>query len=245
MIISLIVSPIGTSARPAFLILPASANTLVPFDFSLPIAANASPPFTIIQATLAYVSTLLIFVGFCQYPFCAGKGGFSLGIPLSPSSEAISAVSSPQTNAPAPALILISKSYPDSKMFLPRKPFSLACSIAISSRLIASGYSARQYMIPSVAPIAKPPIIIPSRTECGSPSRTALSMNAPGSPSSALHTMYFSSAALFLAAFHLNHVGKPAPPRPLSPETLIISITSSAVIDVTTFLVASYPPTEM
>ena len=40
--------------------------------------------------------------------------------------EIISAVDSPHTNAPAPALMSISKSKPDPNMFFPRNPFSLA-----------------------------------------------------------------------------------------------------------------------
>ena len=99
------VMPIGTSTRPPFLILPASANTLVPLEASVPNLPNAAPPLKIIQGTFASVSTLLMSVGFCQKPFAAGNGGFRRGIPLSPSRDAISAVSSPHTNAPAPALM--------------------------------------------------------------------------------------------------------------------------------------------
>ena len=84
-------------------------------------------------------------------------------------------------------------------------------------------------------------MIIPSSSECGSPSRTDLSMNAPGSPSSALHTRYFSFPGLCFAAFHLNQVGKPAPPLPLSPDIFISSITSSGVIEESTFSIALYP----
>ena len=36
-----------------------------------------------------------------------------------------------------------------------------------------------------------PPMAIPSRIKCGSPSKMSLSLNVPGSPSSALHIMYF------------------------------------------------------
>ena len=99
------VMPIGTSTRPPFLILPASANTLVPLEASVPNLPNAAPPLKMIQGTFASVSTLLMSVGFCQKPFAAGNGGFRRGIPLSPSRDAISAVSSPHTNAPAPALM--------------------------------------------------------------------------------------------------------------------------------------------
>ena len=55
---------------------------------------------------------------------------------------------------------------------------------------------------------------------CGSPSSTLRSMKAPGSPSSALHTTYLSSPTASRVNFHFRHVGKPAPPRPRSPETL-------------------------
>ncbi len=57
------VSPIGISTRPPRRILPVRANTLVPFEFSVPIAANFAPPFRMIQATLAKVSTLLMLEG--------------------------------------------------------------------------------------------------------------------------------------------------------------------------------------
>ena len=51
--ISRSVVPIGTSTRPVLLILPPSANTLVPFDFSVPIEANHSQPLLMICGTLA------------------------------------------------------------------------------------------------------------------------------------------------------------------------------------------------
>ena len=72
---------------------------------------------------------------------------------------------------------------------------------------------------------------IASRTACGSPSRMERSMNAPGSPSSALQQTYLSSGSALLTAqnFHFWPVGKPAPPRPRRPAFLMISITSSGV----------------
>ena len=54
-------------------------------------------------------------------------------------------------------------------------------------------------------------------------------MNAPGSPSSALQMMYFSSLSLALANFHLTPVGKPAPPRPRMPESVTCSMIHSGV----------------
>ena len=72
---------------PTLLILPARANTLVPFDFSVPILANHFAPLSIIAGIAAKVSTLLTFVGFPSYPASAGKGGLTVGSPRSPSIE--------------------------------------------------------------------------------------------------------------------------------------------------------------
>ena len=65
-----------------------------------------------IQGTLAQVSTLLMLVGLPHRPETAGNGGRVRGMPRLPSMEAMSAVSSPQTKAPAPSLILRWKSQP-------------------------------------------------------------------------------------------------------------------------------------
>ncbi len=105
---------------------PPKLNTLVPFDFSVPIFANSSAPPNRIAGIFAKVSTLLIIVGLPQSPFAAGNGGLLRDIPRPPSIEAINAVSSPQTNAPAPRRISISKLNPDPKMFSPIKPSSFA-----------------------------------------------------------------------------------------------------------------------
>ena len=72
-------------------------------------------------ATLYQVSTLLMLVGYPHRPFCAGNGGRGRGRPAWPSSEAISAVSSPQTKAPAPSTISILKLKPRPRMSSPRK----------------------------------------------------------------------------------------------------------------------------
>ena len=103
--ISLNVVPIGTSIKPVLFTSPVRANVFVPLEVSVPIELNQSAPFKMITGTLARVSTLLINVGLPNRPLFAGNGGFGLGIPLSPSIDAIRAVSSPQTNAPAPSLI--------------------------------------------------------------------------------------------------------------------------------------------
>ena len=54
-----------------------------------------------------------------------------------------------------------------------------------------------------------------------------LSMNAPGSPSSPLHTTYLSVTGCFATSAHFLPVGKPAPPRPLSPD---FNISSNPII---------------
>ena len=82
-------------------------------------------------------------VGHPNNPFTAGNGGRGCGSPLFPSIEVRRAVSSPQTNAPAPSLKSISKLKPVPNMSLPIRPYSLACFSAISSLLTAIGYSAR------------------------------------------------------------------------------------------------------
>jgi len=95
--------PIGTSIRPVLLILPVRAKIAVPGDFSGPMALNQSAPRSRIWGDMAYDLTLLTFDGFAQSPATAGNGGRGRGSPRLPSMEAINAVSSPQTNAPAPS----------------------------------------------------------------------------------------------------------------------------------------------
>ena len=64
--------------------------------------AYHSPPLRMMGAILANVSTLLMRVGCPNSPSIAGYGGRGRGVPRLPSTDAINAVSSPQTNAPAP-----------------------------------------------------------------------------------------------------------------------------------------------
>ena len=90
------------------MILPAKANTFVPFDFSVPTLAKFSAPSKKITGILAKVSTLLTIVGFPNNPDSAGNGGLTTGSPRLPSIDEINAVSSPHTKAPAPYLIWMS-----------------------------------------------------------------------------------------------------------------------------------------
>ena len=63
-----------------------------------------SAPSRMMWETFAMVSTLLTMVGFWNKPDTEGNGGRGRGMPRRPSTEAMSAVSSPQTKAPAPFL---------------------------------------------------------------------------------------------------------------------------------------------
>src|SRR5450830_346106 len=56
---------------------------------------------------------------------------------------AMRAVSSPQTNAPAPSLMCTSKAKPEPRMSSPSRPRSRACTRAACRRATAKGYSAR------------------------------------------------------------------------------------------------------
>ena len=67
-------SPIGTSTRPVFLILPTREKIFVPLLFSVPNCVNQSAPLLMISGTLAQVSTLLRLVGLSQSPLTAVIG---------------------------------------------------------------------------------------------------------------------------------------------------------------------------
>ena len=102
--------------------LPERAKTFVPLLEAVPTDANQAAPCMTMPGTLARVSTLLMTVGLPNSPLTAGYGGRGLGIPRRPSMLWMSAVSSPQTNAPAPCLTTMSREKPESRMFGPRRP---------------------------------------------------------------------------------------------------------------------------
>ena len=66
-------------------------------------------------------------------------------MPRPPSMLARIAVSSPQTKAPAPILMVMSKSTSVPRMLRPSSPAARHWRMASLRRSIASGYSARQY----------------------------------------------------------------------------------------------------
>ena len=137
------VVPIGTSISPPRRIFPARAKTLVPLLLAVPNAANFSAPCRTIQGARASVSTLLISVGLPHRPDSAGKGGRRRGNPRRPSTDEIRAVSSPQTNAPAPSTTLSrsGKSAPSKRA--PSQPRFSISAMAARTRRTASGYSWR------------------------------------------------------------------------------------------------------
>ncbi|MPN39609.1 hypothetical protein SDC9_187137 [bioreactor metagenome] len=140
---SLSVVPIGTSMSPVLTMLPVSAKAFVPGLFSGPMDLYQSAPRVMISGTLAKVSTLLSTVGLSNRPCSTVRGGFTRGMPRLPSMEAVSALPSPQTNAPAPRAMCSVKQNSVPRMLSPSSPSSSACAIARRSRLTASGYSAR------------------------------------------------------------------------------------------------------
>ena len=142
-ITSLTVAPMGTSTRPVLLTLPASEKILVPLLSSVPTSPYQPAPFLTISGILAQVSTLLILVGLPSMPAWAGNGGRARGMPRWPSMEAIRAVSSPHTKAPAPSRNERSKLKPLPRIFSPSSPSSLACAMAMFKCSMAMGYSSR------------------------------------------------------------------------------------------------------
>jgi hypothetical protein len=133
----------GHFDKPMLLISPDIANTLVPLLVSVPTLAYQAPPLIMIWGTLASVSTLLRIVGFSHRALVGRKrrprprhspasfdgahqGGFFSAYKR------------------AGALVdLDFKIETGAQDILPSNPRSVACSMAICSRLMASGYSVR------------------------------------------------------------------------------------------------------
>src|SRR5580658_9618327 len=67
-------------------------------------------------------------------------------------------------------------------------------------------------MKPVFAPMARPAMIVPSITECGSSRKMTWSLQVPGSDSSPFTSTYFGFALCFGTKLHFIPVGKPAAP---------------------------------
>ena len=80
------------------------------------------------------------------------------------------------------------------------------------------------------ARIAKLLMITPSTSVCGAAIISGMSLQVPGSDSSALTTRYFGFGLSCGMNPHFIPVGKPAPPRPRSPESLTAVTMSSGAM---------------
>src|SRR6266567_2598668 len=92
----------GSSYTPGLLRFPDRQNNRVPPFFGVPSLEYHSAPPRIMCGTAASVSALLMTVGPPQSPTTAGNGGRMRGMQRLPSSDSISADSSPTSYAPAP-----------------------------------------------------------------------------------------------------------------------------------------------
>lgn len=88
--------PNGSSQTPGFFTRPEKPISLVPLSSLPEMPVYHSTPFAKMAGTLHSVSTLLTQVGLPHTPALAGNGGLERGLARRPSSELISAVSSPQ-----------------------------------------------------------------------------------------------------------------------------------------------------
>ena len=91
------------------------------------------------------------------------------------------------------------------------------------------------------ARIAYAEMITPSTRVCGEAIISGMSLQVPGSDSSALTTRYLGLGLSCGMNDHFIPVGKPAPPRPRRPESLTTETTSAGSI-ARAVRSASYPP---
>ena len=105
-----------------------------------PAPAKRAPPYSATSVASASVSTLSTTVGFPRYPTVTGKGGRMRGSPGLPSRDSISANSSPQTYAPAPRWISMSKSKPAAPRIAAPRGRSSAHRLKLRPRARSSRY---------------------------------------------------------------------------------------------------------
>ena len=222
--------PKPVSTIPPCFTFPASWKIWVPRDRPTPRDLYEPAPSAKTAGTLAKVSTLLITVGLPKRPAIAGSGGLERTTPRLPSMLSSMAVSSPHTYDPPPTRILISNECVEPRRLLPSTPNSRAIRIAAESFAMAAGYSERMYTKPSCAPTAMAAMAMPSIKVKGSPSIKIRSAKVPLSPSSALQQIYLTSPVVSNTVFHLMPAGKPAPPLPRNPDSVISATICSPVM---------------
>ena len=108
-------------------------------------------------------------------------------------------------------------------------PAFVISSMASRSRAISCVNDAFVAMTTVLASIALAAMRAPSMTSYGLRRRMVRSLRVPGSPSAALTTTIVArtSEANSATLRHLRPVGKPAPPRPRSPDASISSMIAS------------------
>ena len=177
-----------------------------PCDFAVPIAANHSPPLRMIGGDvgegLDVVDQRRIAPQAATRP---GYGGRGRGWPRSPSIDAISAVSSPQTNAPGAQPDLdVEGELRARRCSLPSKPERFACGWRSSAARPPAGIRRGRRRSPCSRRPRRRRSPCPRARGADRDSSTARSMNAPGSPSSALQMTYFCAPASWPPCDHFR-----------------------------------------
>src|SRR5258708_37884212 len=114
--------PIGNSRLPGFSTWPETEKITVPPEFTGPNPANQAAPLRMMVGTEAKLCVLLMVDGLPNKPKLAGNGGLKRRLPALPSESLRKCVSSPQMYAPAPMKVCRSKSTPEPRIFLPKRP---------------------------------------------------------------------------------------------------------------------------
>ena len=185
---SWMVMPMGTSTSPVLLTLPTRENTFVPLDPLVPKPAYHDDPFSMIIGHVVPGLHVVEHRRLVIQPFFNGADVLCprfahLSFQRPHERRGLAAHERAAASADLDVEIEIG-----TEDVLPEK-----AHFARGMRGRSGGFSRRGDTRPArrcnpwCAPTAYPPMIIPSITECGSPSMMERSMNAPGSPSSPLH----------------------------------------------------------